>query len=198
MLKHGCTFTRMGTVGLENRPTAHCHLSYPATVAAFIVTTWLVSFCYHKCKKKPEGDLKKEEFHGELNEDYVGTLTFFSWTNNLICQSTDKLICLSVNLQAYLFFAVQLDTIRWCWKREAHTLEFKNITPQFGQQGHFISIRYGYWPKITHLQCSCSSLDQHVRRCLPIEQYSRLKVYIYIYILNIYFRTRLGRRPCKI
>ena len=41
----------------------------PSTVAGTLVTTCLVIFCYHKCKKQ-EGDLEIEEFHGELNEEY--------------------------------------------------------------------------------------------------------------------------------
>ena len=41
----------------------------PSTVAVTLVTTCLVIFCYHKCKKQ-EDDVEMEEFHGELNEEY--------------------------------------------------------------------------------------------------------------------------------
>ena len=41
-----------------------------ATVAVSIVSTCLVIFCYHKCKKSQEVVVQMEDFHGELNETY--------------------------------------------------------------------------------------------------------------------------------
>ena len=40
----------------------------PVTVAATLLTTCLVIFCYHKCKKKPEVHIEMEDIHGEFNE----------------------------------------------------------------------------------------------------------------------------------
>ena len=66
VVEEGCT----GDCLLDKKTKLVLSISVPASVALSIVTTCLVIFCYHKCKKKPEENIEMEEFHGELNEEY--------------------------------------------------------------------------------------------------------------------------------